>query len=289
LDPRIVKTSRRTFLKGLAALAPAAALGRARAASLDSSPIAPTPHTPRPAPAASVLVSGGSITHGATFVDPVRTVHREHYRGRGKVVLVLYASLPGDRDRAEKRLQSMFAADGLEAESLHRFPGARGRDRIASADAFFVSGGETFLLMRTLYDTGQMALLRERVLGGAAYHGTSAGANIAGLLIGCTNDFPVVDIPTRTSLGVFPCVLNPHHPLPGDPEYAGRVVNIRNYLRLNTSDIVLGLANGGSIARRSGNRVSLVAGTGFLYSASGSRRLAPGPVGELSARGVVRA
>jgi len=93
---------------------------------------------------------------------------------------------------------------------------------------------------------------------------------------------------TRVSLGVFPSVLNPHHPLPGDPDYAGRAVKIRNYLRLNTKDIVLGLANGGSIARRSGDKVSIVAGAGFLYTASSSRRLAPGPVEDLSGRAIVR-
>jgi len=186
-----VRTTRRAFLKTLAALAPAVALPRSRGAALDSAPIPPAVHPVRAAPAASVLVSGGSITKGNRFVDPVRAAHREHYRGRGRILLILYASLPADRDRVEKRLQAMFAADGFACESSHHLAGRRARDQIEAADAFFVSGGETFLLMRTLYDTVQMDALRERVLAGAAYHGTSAGANIAGPLIGCTNDLPV--------------------------------------------------------------------------------------------------
>jgi hypothetical protein len=77
-------------------------------------------------------------------------------------------------------------------------------------------------------------------------------------------------------------VMNPHHPPVGDPEYDARANKIRNYLRINPREIVLGLA-GGSIARRQGGQVSLVHGPGFLYTAGGARALPEGPVDELSA------
>ncbi len=49
-------------------------------------------------------------------------------------------------------------------------------------------------------ETGQLAVRHERALAGVPYG--SAGSDIAGINIGCTNDFPVVDVPTRR-LGRF--------------------------------------------------------------------------------------
>ena len=269
--------TRRHFLKTLAALGPVAALPACRRRETAGSP---PPW--RLAAAASVLVSGGAITRDGKFLDHVRAAQRAHYAGRRQILLILHASVPDDRDRVEKKIQAMFAADGFGAESLHHYKGREARDRIEAAEAFFVGGGETFLLLHILYAERQLEPLRERILAGAPYHGTSAGCNVGGTLIGCTNDFPVVDIPTRVSLGVFPAVLNPHHPVEGDPEYASRANKIRGYLRINPDETVLALGNG-AIARRQGARVSLVHGPGFLYAAAGSRVLAEGPIPELSA------
>ena len=276
-------TTRRNFLKTLAALGPMAALPACRPPSPpDGAMAGAAPRPLRPAPAASVLVSGGTITKEGQFLDHVRAAHRSHYAGRRSILLILHATVPAERDAEEKKVQAMFAADGFAAESLHHHAGGAARDKIDSAEAFFVGGGETFLLLRTLYDGRQLEPLRERVLAGAPYHGTSAGCNVAGSLIGCTNDFPVVDIPTRVSLGIFPAVLNPHHPPAGDPEYAGRVNKIKGYLRVNPGETVLALGNG-AVARRQGGEVSLVHGPGFLYSVAGDRVLTESPIPELSA------
>jgi dipeptidase E len=229
------------------------------------------------APEPSVLVCGGAMMNGDQFSDSVLPVLRQHYAGVKQIVLVLHATLPAERDRMELLLQRAFAhLGGIPAESLHRYDPAGQRALLERADGIFVGGGETFVLLAELYRTGQLELIRTRVRAGVPYIGTSAGANVAGLRIGTTNDFPVTDIPTRTSLGIFPAVINPHHPLPeAKGEFNGRAGKIKIYLQFNPAETVLALGNA-SIARLHAGRVTVEAGHCWLYQQGGGRALLPG-------------
>jgi dipeptidase E len=184
----------------------------------------------------------------------------------------------------EARLQEAFMhLNGAQAESLHRHDAAGQRALLERADAIFVGGGETFVLLGELHRTGQIETIQRRVAAGVPYGGSSAGANVAGLLIGTTNDFPVAEIPTRRALGIFPAVINPHHPGPETkPEFDGRAGKIGIYLQFNRTETVLALANA-SIVRLHGGAAKLECGQAWLYQASGSRELAIGePVPELA-------
>ncbi|MDQ5980694.1 MAG: hypothetical protein QG602_3671 [Verrucomicrobiota bacterium] len=229
------------------------------------------------APAPSVLICGGSMMNGDHFADTVLPVMREHYAGVKKVALVLHASHPAERDRMEARLQEAFRdLGGIAAESLHRHDAAGQRTLLEEAGGIFAGGGETFVLLAELHRSGQLELIRARVAAGVPYGGSSAGANVAGLLIGTTNDFPVADIPTRRALGLIPAVINPHHPLPETKaDFDGRAGKIRAYLQFNPTEIVLALANA-SVARLAEGQVTLEAGQGWLYRAEGERELVTG-------------
>jgi dipeptidase E len=226
---------------------------------------------------ASVLVIGGAATSGDHFLPPVLPALREHFAGCKRIALVLHATHPDDRDRTEARMQKMFAEVGaITATSLHRFDAVGARELLATADGIVVGGGETFVLLGELHRTGQLAIIRARVLAGVPYMGSSAGANVAGLLIGTTNDFPTAEIPTREALGIFPAVINPHHPLPGaKADYDARVAKLKTYLRFNPDETVLALANAACVRLHAG-RVTVAGGTAWLYRAGGMRAL---PVG----------
>lgn len=275
-------TTRRTFLKTVAVAGAAAALRPVARAEMTKDglfPAGPNFHT---SPDASVMISGGTITKDGKLTDAVRAAHRLQYGSRKKILLVLHATEPARRDADERKMKELFADDNFEAESLHHWEGRAALQKIAEAEAFFVSGGETFLLLRTLMETGQLAALRARVLAGAPYNGTSAGSNVAGPNIGCTNDFPVVDVPTRLSLGVFPAVINPHHPRLDEKDYAGRANKIRAYCRLNPAETVLGIGNG-AVARLHAGQVTIESGAAFYYHGTEQRELKEGPVPELTA------
>jgi dipeptidase E len=108
--------------------------------------------------------------------------------------------------------------------------------------------------------------------------GSSAGANVAGLLIGTTNDFPTAEIPTREALGVFSAVINPHHPLPeAKADYDARVGKLKGYLKFNPTETVLALANASS-ARLHDGRVTIANGTAWLYRAGEVKLLPVGAV-----------
>jgi dipeptidase E len=235
-------------------------------------------------PRASVIVNGGSTMKGDFFADAVEPVMREHYKGCRLVALVLHASHPGDFDRTEARLQKAFAHLGdIRVESLHHHDEAGAKALLKRADGIFVGGGETFVLLRELHRRGELELIRERVLAGVPFAGSSAGANVAGVIVGTTNDFPTSEIPTRVALGFLPATINPHHPVPDTKaDYDARVGKIRGYLRFNPDETVLALANAATVRLHEG-RVVLAAGRAWIYQASGSRELVLGePIPELA-------
>jgi dipeptidase E len=228
----------------------------------------------RTSPQASVLVCGGSMMNGDHFADSVLAAMREHYAGCRNVALILHGSHPADRDRMEARLKKAFAHLGVAgAESLHRHDESGARTVLLQADGIFIGGGETFVLLRELVRTNQLELIRERVLAGVPFGGASAGANVAGLIIGTTNDFPVTDVPNRDALALLPATINPHHPLPAaKSEFEARAGKIGIYLRFNPGETVLALGNA-SIVRWHRGGAKLVTGAGWIYRASGRRTL----------------
>lgn len=217
-------------------------------------------------PKASVLAVGGSMMNGNHFADSTLEVMREHYAGTKTVALVLHPSQVPDRDRMERRLKEAFAhLGGQEAFSLHRFDTAEANRRLAAADAIFLGGGDTFMFLRELYETGQLGILRQRILEGAPVAGSSAGANICGPVIGTTNDFPVTDIPTRRSLAVIPVLINPHHPrVDQQPAHDSRAWKIRNYLKWNPTERVIALGDRAMLRLHDG-KLSIALGPAWEY------------------------
>lgn len=276
-------TSRRSFIKTIAVAGAAATLpGCLHSGFVPKDGLflaAPNFHT---SPQASVMISGGTITKDGKFTDAVRAAHKLHYGDRKKILLVLHATEPDKRELDERKLKMLFADDHYDVESLHHWEGDEAMEKIATAEAFFVGGGETFLLLRTLIETGQLGAIRARVLAGVPYNGSSAGSNVAGPVIGCTNDFPVVDVPTRASFGVFPAVINPHHPPSDDREYPGRVNKVKIYTRLNPTESVLGIGNG-AVARLHRGQVTIEHGPAFYYHGPDVRELPNGVCPELTA------
>ena len=277
-----MNTTRRTFLKTAALAGAAVTLPGALRAEMTKDglfPAGPNFHT---TPGASVMISGGTITKDGKLTAAVSAAHRLQYGTRKKILLVLHATEPSRRDADEKKLGALFAEDNYAVESLHHWEGAAALRKVAAAEAFFISGGETFLLLRTLMESGQLGAIRERVLAGVPYNGTSAGSNVAGINIGCTNDFPVVDVPTRQALGVWPTVVNPHHPRPNDLDYGNRVNKIRTYCRLNPAETVLGIGNG-AVARLHEGKITIEHGPAFYYHGAEQTALPEGLCAELTA------
>lgn len=62
---------------------------------------------------------------------------------------------------------------GYKVTSIHK---SNPTEALTSAEAIFIGGGNTFQLLKTLYDNGLVELIRKRVLNdGIPYLGSSAG------------------------------------------------------------------------------------------------------------------
>lgn len=130
-------------------------------------------------------------------------------------------------------------------------------DAIRKAQAIFIGGGNTFVLLKTLYDEKLIEPIREQVLqNGIPYIGSSAGTNVATRSIHTTNDMPIVYPPSFKGLNFLPFNINPHfndqYTLLAEP----RIEKLYEFLLFNNGS-VLGMRNGNILSVK-GNIIKLV-------------------------------
>ena len=82
---------------------------------------------------------------------------------------------------------------------------------VKEAGGFFIGGGNTFVLLKTLIENGSFNQIDKAVRQGKPYMGSSAGTNIAGTSIGTTNDMPIKYPPTFKAFNLVPFNINPHY------------------------------------------------------------------------------
>ena len=159
-----------------------------------------------------VLLVSSSTCHPTGFLDHAESELRD-FLGDVRRVLFLPWALR-DRDAYAEKVRERLGRMGYEVDSAHQTADP-GRS-VESAEAVFAGGGNTFRLLKTLYEHDLLGLIRRRVAEGMPYVGSSAGSNVAGPTIRTTNDMPIVEPPSLTALGLVPFNLNPHY-LDPDP------------------------------------------------------------------------
>lgn len=153
-----------------------------------------------------VLLISNSTLYGSGYLDHAESEIRSFLRGVRSVLFVPYALY--DRDAYASMAQKRFEKMGYALESIHT--ASDPRQAVNSAESIFVGGGNTFRLLKALYDNYVLDAIRERVKNGIPYIGSSAGANVAGPTIKTTKDMPIVQPPSFYSLGLVPFQISPH-------------------------------------------------------------------------------
>lgn len=204
-----------------------------------------------------LLLISSSAVHGSGYLDYCIDEVKSFFAGRQSVLFVPFAL--HDRDAYARTVDERLGREGLAVDSLHQVPDPAAA--IENAEAFFVGGGNTFRLLNTLYQMNLLESMRERVLAGTPYMGTSAGSNLACPTIMTTNDMPIVQPPSFKALDLVPFQLNAHYLDPDpDSKHKGetRETRLKEFHEMNRTPII-GLREGGML-QVEGDRMQL-AGT----------------------------
>lgn len=178
--------------------------------------------------------------------------------GKSSILFVPYAR-PGGISNKEytAKAREAFEKWGIGVTGVHEYDDPV--KAVQEAEAVFIGGGNTFLLLRNLYANNLVKPLRERARKGMPYMGTSAGTNVAGKTIGTTNDMPIVHVKTFEALELVPFNINPHYqdPIEGSTHMGEtRETRIAEFHNHNRQPVV-GLREG-SMLRVKGDKIALL-------------------------------
>jgi len=187
-----------------------------------------------------LLLVSSSRCHPHKYLDHCEAEMRRLFAGVREIVFVPYARPAGNtHEQYTAVARGRFEQMGFGLRGVHEF--ADPRAAVAAAEGVFIGGGNTFVLLRDLYEHDLVARLQERIAAGMPYAGTSAGSNVAGVSIGTSNDMPIVHPPSYAALGIVPFNINPHYPhRPPDITHKGetREDRIREFHFFNTQPVV---------------------------------------------------
>ena len=208
-----------------------------------------------------VLLISNSTLFGSGYLDHAESEIRDFIGNARSVLFVPYALY--DRDAYALMARQRFEKMGYELSSIHTE--SNPTQVVNETDVVFIGGGNTFRLLKALYDFDLIDAIRQRVAAGMPYIGSSAGSNVAGPTIKTTKDMPIVQPPSFDALGLVPFQISPHF-LDPDPNsrHMGETQEERILQFLEENDTpVAGL--------REGAMVRIENGATTLKGSSGAR------------------
>ncbi|GGK26855.1 dipeptidase E [Yeosuana aromativorans] len=193
----------------------------------------------------NIIIASTSTLHGSDYLEYILDELKLFFNQANEILFIPYARPGGiSYDDYTKKAKDAFSRINKSVTGIHTFENPV--IAIEKAQAIFVGGGNTFVLLNQLYKHGLMTVLRDAINNGTPYLGTSAGSNICGLTIKTTNDMPIVYPPNFNALGLVPFNINPHYLDPDTTsKHMGetRETRIQEFHNFNTNPVI-GLREG---------------------------------------------
>jgi dipeptidase E len=192
-----------------------------------------------------LVIASTSTVHGSGYLEYLLPKLSDHFSGVREILFIPYARPSGlSYDDYTDLARTAFEKIQIRVRGIQEWK--RPTDALNVAQGIFVGGGNTFVLVKTLYEHKLLPSIINAVNHGVPYLGTSAGSNITGPSMMNTNDMPIVYPPSFRTLGLIKFNINPHYldPVPGSKHMGEtRETGINEYHVFNSVP-VLGLREG---------------------------------------------
>lgn len=192
-----------------------------------------------------IIIASTSTVHGSSYLEYIMSDLKLLFKDTEAILFVPYARPGGiSHDDYTEIAAKAFSTIGIQVKGIHEF--SNPIEAVKLAKGIFIGGGNTFVLVHQLYKNKLVEVIKEAVLDGTPYFGTSAGSNICGLTIGTTNDMPIMYPPSFKTFGFVPFNINPHYLDPDTKsKHMGetRATRIKEFHKFNTQPVV-GLREG---------------------------------------------
>ncbi|XP_055914781.1 probable alpha-aspartyl dipeptidase isoform X2 [Eupeodes corollae] len=156
-----------------------------------------------------LLLISSSRVHGFKYLEHSKDQINNLLKKKEVNTILFVPYALKDHDKYTETVRNAVNDWGYKVEGLHTK--SNPIDAVKNAQAIFVGGGNTFVLLKTLYEKNLVETIRKTVKNGIPYIGSSAGTNVATLSIHTTNDMPVDYPPTFDALQLVPFNINPHY------------------------------------------------------------------------------
>lgn len=205
----------------------------------------------------NLLLISNSTLYGSGYLDHCSNDISYFLKNQKKILFIPYARPGGiSYEEYSNIAKERFNRMGYDLTGIHDLEDPY--NAIKENNALFIGGGNTFVLLNSLYKYNLINIIKQRVSEGMLYIGTSAGSNVAGNNIMTTNDMPIIYPPSFQAINLVNFNINPHFIDPDtNTKHMGetREMRIKEFQAYN-KQYVIGLREG-SILYVKNNKIIL--------------------------------
>lgn len=161
-----------------------------------------------------------------------------------RILFIPYAGVTISYDEYTYKVSEALKDMGCQIQGIHEFNDPV--KAVENAQMIAVGGGNSFELLKQLYEKNVIDAIRDKVRTGTPYMGWSAGSNMACPTLMTTNDMPISEPPSFKALHLIPFQINPHYTEHTIANHGGesRMDRLNEYIEVNRDVKVIGLQEG---------------------------------------------